>query len=47
MKIYLHPDIVMKFPGFSGEIIYNSGHLIPLEQPDVFNEVALKFFEKH
>ena len=21
MKIYLHPDIVMKFPGFSGEII--------------------------
>ena len=43
-EVHAHAGVIeFGIPKAKREIIYNSGHLIPLEQPDVFNEVALKF----
>ena len=42
--VHAHAGVIeFGIPNARREIIYNSGHLIPLEQPEVFNEVSLKF----
>ena len=42
--VHAHAGVIeFGIPNARREIIYNSGHLIPLEQPDAFNEASLKF----
>jgi len=39
LKTYIQAGI----PGAKRVIVYDSGHLIPFEQPGVFNDLVLKF----
>ncbi|MEJ2614263.1 MAG: alpha/beta fold hydrolase [Ignavibacteriaceae bacterium] len=42
--VHAHAGVIeFGIPNARREIIYNSGHLIPLEQPDSFNKASLKF----
>ena len=45
--VHAHAGVIeFGIPGAKREIIYKSGHLIPLEQPEVFNASSLKFLRR-
>jgi 3-oxoadipate enol-lactonase len=42
--VHAHAGVIeFGIPNAKREIVYNSGHLIPLEQPEAFNETSVKF----
>jgi 3-oxoadipate enol-lactonase len=44
--VHAHGGVIeFGIPGAKREIILKSGHLIPLEQPEVFNETVLRFLK--
>jgi 3-oxoadipate enol-lactonase len=46
--VHAHSGVIETgIPNAEREIILKAGHLIPLEQPEVFNSSVLTFFKKH
>ena len=46
--VHSHAGVIhFGIPGARREVILNSGHLIPVEQPDEFNRVAFRFLRRN
>jgi pimeloyl-ACP methyl ester carboxylesterase len=46
--VHAHSGVIEAgIPNAKREAIFKAGHLIPLEQPEVFNSSVLAFFKEH